>query len=190
MQDLIFQQQGKDGYYKIWHTQEKNIFLFVQSGEGSIVLREKSYPITQGVLCFIGSRKYHYTFPQKPSQYIRSKLMIDSASLEKLSLALGLFDRFHEEMITIAILFGEEYSHVARLFERLNRSDADESYQQAERYATAAELMVILAKNATTEGQSNPEPLQKAIHYVNLHISKDLTLEEISAEIAAVRSGE
>ena len=66
MRNLIYKQTGRDPYYRIWHKPEKNIFIFVQSGSGSIVTKDKSYPMKGGTLCFIGEDKYHYTFPDRP----------------------------------------------------------------------------------------------------------------------------
>lgn len=185
MSDLIFRQTGKDDFYKIWHTPGKNIFLFIESGDGSIVLREQSYPIASGVLCFIGQNKYHYTFPNHPEQYVRSKLLLDSATLDKLAKALGngleFSALFSENSLTIAILSGEEYNRISGLFERLEKCSNNEQYWQAEISCVAIQLMTILAQNHTTQTQSKPDSLQKAIEYIHRHISEDLSIDGIAS---------
>jgi len=184
MYDLIFEQKGKDERYKIWHTPENNIFLFVRSGDGSIVLREKSYPLTSGVLCFIGKNKYHYTFPQKPDQYVRSKLLLDSASLSKITQALNapseFSDMFSEDAITISILSGLELDSAAKIFCDLSRISHDSKYAEAETYSAALQLMIILAKNVSAKTQKAPDAMQRVIGYINRHISEELSIEQIS----------
>lgn len=184
MNDLIFRQIGKDGLYKIWHTPEKNIFIFIESGDGSIVVREKSYPIATGTLCFIGQNKYHYTFPKNSDEYVRSKLFLDSRSLEKIIQSLGMHSNFsaifHSESITTAILSGEEYQRVSLLFQRLAEQSDDDPYRPAEVNCTAAQLMLILAKNLSVQPQNKPDPLQRAIEYIHGHIQDDLSIDPIA----------
>lgn len=184
MYDLIFEQKGKDEHYKIWHTPENNIFLFVRSGDGSIVLREKSYPLAAGVLCFIGKNKYHYTFPKNSKQYVRSKLLLDSSSLSKitqvLNASLNFADIFNEDSITISILSGEEFDSVSDIFYKLYSVSRDSKYIDAETYSAAFRLMIILAKNVTTETQQNLDALQRVIGYINRHISEELSIDQIS----------
>ena len=184
MKDLIFRQIGKDGLYKIWHTPEKNIFIFIESGEGSIVVREKSYPIASGVLCFIGQNKYHYTFPKNSDEYVRSKLFLDAVSLEKIIQSFGVHSdfaaMFHSESVTTAILSGEEFERASLLFKRLaEQSDAD-PYRQAEVNCTASQLMLILVKNLATQTQSKPDPIQRVIEYIHSHIQDDLSIDQIA----------
>ena len=61
MSDVIYRQIGQDDHYKVWHKTEKSMFLLIHGGRGSIVSRDKNFPMEQGTLCFIGKSKYHYT---------------------------------------------------------------------------------------------------------------------------------
>ncbi len=182
MGNFIVSEKGKDKLYRIWHTPEGNMFIFIESGEGSIVLQERNYPIESGVLCFIGKNKYHYTFPNQPSEYVRSKLFVKSDALEQLTKALGLdFHRtFHRDAAAFAVLSGEDYNRVSGIFRNLKGLPADAKYMQAEIYCAAVQLMVILAGHATAEPNIKPDPLQQAINYINRHISESISLSEIS----------
>lgn len=184
MYDLIFNQKGKDNFYKTWHTPEKNIFLFIQSGDGSVVIREKSYPIAKGVLCFIGKNKYHYTAPKNNEEYVRSKLFLDSVGLEKIVQTLSYFcdfaERFSEETIIFSVLTNEEYERVLKIFDDLNRLSAHSKYMQAEICSAAIQLMLIIAKNFTNEVQKELDLFQLIINYINSHISEEITIELIS----------
>lgn len=184
MYDLITNQKGKDGYYKIWHVPESNLLLFVHTGDGDLVLREETYPLASGTLCFIGKNKYHYTCPKNPTQYVRSKLLLDSSDLRALTHTLDSFsdfsDRFNEDTFAISRLSGETLRRVSRLFEEISRFSATEAYRQEELCSAALRLMLHLAKNADVQTQTNPDALQKAIQYIHRHISEDLSIDAIS----------
>lgn len=183
MKDVIFKQRGKDHYYKTWHAPQKNIFIFVESGEGSIVSREQSYPIAHGVLCFVGEKKYHYTFPNEPEDYVRSKLLFSSSVLDRLVRAMERYSEFslmfHRDTVSVAILSEEDYERASKVFEHLNRLDEKTKYLDGEIYCAALELMIILAKSATAEGNTNFDSLQKVVNYINKHISEQMTIDEI-----------
>ena len=185
MDELIFRQCGKDGYYKIWHTPEKNIFIFIESGEGSIVLRDESYPIAKGVLCFIGENRYHYTFPSEPEKYVRTKLTVDGQTLKAMCEASGagqaLSDLFGADSVRFSVLSGRAYERARSVLDGLYRFDGAEALRKAETSSAVMQLMLILAENTPSERASVPDTLSLAIEYVNKHISEQLTIDGISA---------
>lgn len=185
MEDLIFRQRGKDGFYKIWHKPEKNIFIFIHSGEGSFVLRENSYPMASGVLCFIGEGKNHYTFPDKPEKYQRSKLLMESRALEMIVKGMGLeasaSNMFARDAFTMAILSPKDAEKAEEIFEEMSRIGDGDKLSSAKRCSAAARLMLLIAENATDETKSDPDPLQRAIDYINRHIPDELSIEAIAS---------
>ena len=195
MNDLIFRQCGKDGYYKIWHKSEKNIFIFVESGEGSIVLREESYPLTRGTLCFIGENRYHYTFPKEPMSYVRSKLLTDSESIERLTNAccfpVELQKLFNGDCATVTVLTGDSYERAVAVFEQLSRLSDNDTLLVSKLNSAALQLMLILAENVSrtapqsTENSQSPTKarhgsLQTVIEYINSHVSEEISIDKIS----------
>ena len=108
MNHLIYRHTGRDYYYRTWHKPESSMFIFLHSGSGSIVTKEKSYPMNRGTLCFIGANKYHYTFPDDTERYVRSKLFIPSGELSKLLQILSKTPRFsksfHDQQFSIGTL--------------------------------------------------------------------------------------
>lgn len=185
MKDLIYRQKGKDGYYKIWHTSEKNIFIFVHLGSGSIVLRDETHPMTKGTLAFIGEEKYHYTFPSDTENYVRSKLMIASSDVERLLEAINapseIRESFSSDSANVTAVSGETYEIVTGIFERLSRIEEGDRYQASEVFSAAVQLMLIAAKNETDKVKTIPDHLQLAIEYINRHISEEIGIEDISA---------
>lgn len=181
--DLILQQTGKDDWYKIWHTSDTNLFLYVHSGDGNMVTREKSYPLEEGMLYFIGSEKYHYTFPEHIDSYVRSKLHF---SADDLSHIHQLFPEesplntiFLPSALAVATVPPTERKTVEALLRTFERADADTPTYHAEHFSAILQLMSILAKNLTATTPNLKGPMQKAVDYINHHITEDISIEEL-----------
>ena len=187
MSNLIYKQIGRDPYYRIWHKPEKSIFIFVQSGSGSIVTKDKSYPMSGGTLCFIGEDKYHYTFPDHPEAYVRSKLLISSDELSKLLLTLyqspRLLKNFNERQLSIGMLDANDRQRAEQIFDRLSRIPFDSEYFQAETYSAVLQLVVLLSKNINVNSQDRFGAMQTAVEYINDHITEDITVESVCSNI-------
>ena len=185
MSDIIYKQVGRDDHYKIWHKPEKNMFILIQSGSGSIVTREKSYHMEKGLLCFIGSRKYHYTFPDVPDQYTRSKLFVDSEELGKTSRLLShnpkLFSVLSEDRIVMGMLSNRELQRAEDIFEELNKLRSDTDHFQAKSYAAIIDLTVLISQSMREDLPCNFDNIQTAVEYINHHITEYLNIDRICA---------
>lgn len=187
MSDIICREIGRDAHYKIWHRTEKNMFIFVHSGSGSIVTKDKSYPMEDGTLCFIGQEKYHYTFPDIPEEYERSKIFISSGELRALLKTMRgapqFSDAFNERQFHIGRLSGDDLRRVDQIFDVLDRTSEDSDFFQAELYSAVLQLTVLLCKNTDTTAKEHPGAIQTAVEYINDHIKEDLTIDEICSSV-------
>ena len=185
MSDIIYKQVGRDDHYKIWHRPEKNMFILIQYGSGSIVTREKSYPMEKGLLCFIGNRKYHYTFPNIPEQYIRSKLFVCSEDLKKISLLLSshrkLYNILDEDQIAMGLLSEHDFYLAEDIFRELYAADTDKDHFQAKSYAAILNLTTLISQNMKENLPCNFDNIQTAVEYINHHITEDLKIDQICA---------
>lgn len=185
MYHLILHQKGKDKFYNTWHTQDGNIFIFVESGNGSIVTRDKSYHMKHGTLCYLGKDKYHYTLPENPDEYVRSKLILKNSLFETLmssllSLSPDFSDLIGEERLTVASLSGEEYTRVMNIFRYVGCLSESDKYCRSEIMSAALQLSIILAKNKNVTPQTNFGALHLAVNYINEHITEDISIDKIS----------
>ena len=80
---INYHHRGRDPNFRIWHTLEESMIICTYSDGGSIVGGEKTYPIRRGTLCFVGARRYHYTMPDDPEVYDRSKIFISPDQLRR-----------------------------------------------------------------------------------------------------------
>ena len=143
--------------------------------------------MNRGTLCFIGEDKYHYTFPDHPEEYVRSKLLISSDELSKLLMTLyqspQLLKIFNERQLSIGMLDANDRQRAEQMFDRLSRIPSNSEYFQAETYSAVLQLVVLLSKNINVKSQDSFGAMQTAVEYINDHITEDITVERICANI-------
>ena len=86
---IVRHQIGKDPLFKIWHASPEHLIMYFYSNGGSIVCAEDVFPIKKGTLVFIAADTYHYTMPDNPELYDRSKLHISHNKLGNIFDLLG-----------------------------------------------------------------------------------------------------
>ena len=180
--DIIYNQIGADAKYKIWHTTGKNMIIFIEKGFGSIVLGEKNYPLETGVLCFIGASKYHYTIPDNPSDYIRSKVFIDDSDLNKI---LAFFPKKYSGMFTnksVVYAKVDNTEYVNELFSKINKSK-NKDCAVALTCSCYMELLTIIIQNITENYMVQDSFMSKVIEYINKNIKENITIDSICKEI-------
>ena len=182
---VICHEIGKDDHFKIWHALDEHMFIYTYSDGGSIVCNEKIYPIKKGTLCFIGAGKYHYTMPDKPENYDRSKLFVMPERLEKI---LGLmipensFRNFSEGSFVYSLIDEDEKPEVERIFEELENS-GDSNFFEDVVVSACIKLMIMITQNSTEKTTPAAGALSRAIAYINSNIFRDITIDEICAAI-------
>lgn len=184
--EIIYRLRGKDNFYNIWHTSAVNMIMFVHSGEGSIVTGERNYPLSSGVLCFVGGEKLHYTLPDEPEIYERSKLNISAEALKK------LIDLLPEEMktggtfsansVAWAMLDPRDIAAAESIFNEINTA-AETAGQEAILLAGYLRLLVMIHKNSGNNIVPAAGILQQAVEYINRHISSGISIDEICSAV-------
>lgn len=186
-QNLRVRSRGYDERYKSWHTLHRNMLLYIHQGTGSIVSKEKNYPIAPHALCFVGSDTFYYTLPDMREPYERSKLFLSDEELSKiLSLIGGAIaeeKRFSSRGILYAQLNEEAAKEAERLFDRLGAHEGEECLQNAFLLSAYIRLLADLFENAVDTAFPNEDMVQKAVEYVNKHISEEITIDGICAAI-------
>lgn len=186
-QRIIYRQKGKDYYHNIWHTIGQNMLIYIHAGTGRIVCSEKSYPIESCVLCFVGSRKLHYTLSDDPACYERSKVFAENEELYKI---LAFFKEkekmsklFHEDAFVYAFLTGEDAAEAERLLREIRICTEQGSYATAVSLSDYIRLLILLDKNILESIAPSSGHIYKAIEYINGHITEKLEIEDICAAV-------
>ena len=74
IENTMYKVSGKDPMYKTWHTSPTHLIMYIHAGHGSIVCADKLHSMDAGLLVYIAADTYHYTMPDDPACYMRSKI--------------------------------------------------------------------------------------------------------------------
>lgn len=185
--NIIYHEIGKDPLYKIWHASDKNMIIYMHSEGGSIVCNEKIFPIQNGVLCFIGAGNYHYTMPDIPEQYERSKILISADKLNKVLNILSIdslqLDFFYTKSIFFAKVDEENREYVDSLFRDIKRYEDDDKYSEIILLSSCLKLLVLLDKFYVEKISAVTGFMNKAIEYINNNIFHEIKIEDICSAI-------
>lgn len=177
---IIFHQVGKDPMYKIWHALEDAMFIYMHSDGGSIVCREKLYPIKKGVLCLVGAGRYHYTMPENPDEYDRNKLFVDEKELsEILNILNGTNSGFSASSFVYAQIDERDIPAVEAIFLKMHTYKAENTFGKWIRASCIVELLAYLQKYSLESARSESDTMTNAISYINQNVQRDLTIDEI-----------
>ena len=166
---------GKDPMYKIWHTSPTHLIMYIHAGNGSIVCADKLYPLEPGMLVYIATETYHYTMPDDPACYVRSKVFLNPARLEKLLQPSGLCDAVPKALVCAPIPLIHQ-PRVEALFAGLD------NHRECHRLMAASmvlELMYFLQRYAAESTDAPSGFVSRAIAYIGDNIAWDMTLDDI-----------
>ena len=183
MEQLVCHEIGKDPFFKIWHALEEHLIIYMHSDGGSIVCSEKTYPISKGALCFIGAGKYHYTMPDVPEVYDRSKINVPPKLITDVSDGKGFLENFSKEAFIYAVIPEEEREGVEALFLEMDRAKHDVKYKDTVFLHSILKLLVLLDKYTLESTQPTSGFINKAVEYICANIFHELTIDEICAAI-------
>ncbi len=179
--EIIYREHGRDAMFKIWHATEKATFLYTYSEGGSIVCSENAYPIGRGVLCFIGSGKYHYTMPADPRCYERTKLFVPQSVLEELLHAVGgdIAKKYSEGAFVYAVIPADMHDSFDMALKEIAESDASNGRSCAMIGGLALKLCALADKYSLESVPSASGLVSRAIEYINQHIFEDMGIDDI-----------
>ena len=184
---IWYHHRGMDPFYKIWHVTNQNMLIYMHSDGGSIVCSEKLYPIKDGVLCFVGSRKYHYTMPDEPGDYDRSKVFVTDEELQKI---LALFPEsaafqklFTEEAFVYAGMGEKQRPEVERLYEEMAKCTDKDVYGDVVRLSNYAKLLAYLSENILESVSPTVGLMYRALDYINNNICEEIGVDDICAAV-------
>ena len=160
------------------------MIIYIEKGFGSIVTNEKSYPLKPGVLCFIGAEKYHYTMPENPVDYVRSKVFVPSKDLQKI---LSFFSYeaaslFSEDNIVFSEIPHTAEKEIEGIFREIN-SQKDTQYFGANLISNFAKLLIEIHKNSKPAVAPPSYFISRAIEYINTNLTERITIDGICEEI-------
>ena len=180
-QQIILHELGKDPHFKIWHASEHHMFLFAYSDGGNIVCSEKVYPIRNGTLCFVGAGKYHYTMPNDPEKYERSKLFVYQEQLSCVRKALPdltILQKYTDGGFVYSRIRKEDQPEVEHILQTMAQFQ-NAPYGDAMLLSCCIRLMVFMEQNLEEKVLPETGIIHSAIAYINSNIFRDISISEI-----------
>ena len=182
---FLYHEKGKDSLYKIWHSSDEHLFMYIHSGCGSIVSEEKIFPIKSGVLIFIAANKYHYTLPDNPKEYERSKFVFLPQTLDKID---GIFksDNTIKKILNSSIVYAQidesNINDVEQIFVEYN-DHKNENGGEFLWLSCLFKLLFLIDKYSVGSVPNSKGVINKAIKYINENISLDINIENVCSAI-------
>lgn len=184
---IVNRQLGLDSNYKTWHINGENMLIYIHSGDGSIVCRDKIYSIKKGVLCFIGAKVWHYTMPMDASAYERSKIFADQDEFNKILSLISKdedFSRyFHEESFVYAEIPEKDCTKIEELIGEITNYEGNKKYENLVFLSCFIRLLVFINNNIVDIVSSPEGDMNKAVEYINHHICSKIGIEDICRHI-------
>ena len=181
---IIQKDLGRDPLYKIWNTTDEYMIIYFESDGGSLLFSDAIYPIEKGGLCFIAAGNLHYTMPDDPQKYLRSKIYITAKTmrslLDSVSRDSDFYRLYSESGAVYASIQQEDRALVDKMF-----SDALERFCKSGRedgiIASFFYLMTLISDRAVGHSSSKtPESfMARAISYINSVYSEEISLDEL-----------
>ncbi len=170
---IVSHQRGKDNMYRTWHASEEHLFLYVHQGQGSLVCAQRVFPLEEGVLLFIGSGVYHYTVPEVPADYDRSKLTLSSHRMQGLTAIVERLS-FTDKSVVYAKIPLEKRTVAEEIFRRGAEAEGELGLM-----AAALELMSLLENYEEGSTVGAEGRMARAIRFINENVSQDLDIQKI-----------
>lgn len=163
--------------------------LYVKNGNGKYVVESAEYPLQANTLLFLRPYEFHYVCPSKNAHYERYVIhfygdVLFNGTLSALSFlqpdklkGKGVYFPFGNEKKTISTLF-DSMDTACRIFEGRRHKTAKEETMQL---SLLAQLLLLLSLEEPESRAAGDEDLVgRIIEYINLNLSNDLNLEDIS----------
>ena len=180
---IMYHEIGRDKLYKIWNTINGSMIIYTYTDGGSIVFSDRILPIAKGALCYIGPDTPHYTMPDVPSVYDRSKIFVSSDVVNRLLSVLtetnGMQGLFLSNSVIYAQIPKENQSLVEDIFARAHKASQSKDGMEELMICSFFELMFYLKKYTVQQVSPPDDFLPKALEYINRNYSKNITLDDI-----------
>ena len=184
--NIMHHRTGRDPHYKTWHTIDGAMIIFIYSGIGSIVFSDTLFPMERGTLCLIGPDKQHYTMPENPDEYDRSKIFANVEEYRSLINLSPDTDNFHNLFSTHSVVYAkipeDRIEEVERIFRRADERFTSGADAEAAR-ASFLSLLDYIYEYSRDHITITDTLTSRAIEYINNHYQAEINLDGICAHL-------
>lgn len=183
--DYKYKERGKDILSNKEHS-HNNCYEILQiwSGEGVVMVKNKLYPIKSGSVYFINGMDIHCSAPKDPNEYIRSKIIISSEYINKISEFTESFNIIEDLFIKnggMCIELGQnETAIIDEAFLKIRDNLSENTiYTNVNVAAALFEIFTYAHGNKNTYNPALSNKISEVLQYINRNIENKITLDEI-----------
>ena len=162
-------------------------FIHVKVGDGTVLIRDRVYPLRRGGLYFIDAACPHCTDPQDNDSYERSVLIVKREFADAIFDVMGLGERMHDLFCRGGGFFSiDAGSDDAVDGEFRACADALENGSEHLRAIAASALtrITLAAITGTIGERVGTSTTARIIAYINAHLAEPLTVANIADSVS------
>ena len=159
--------------------------MYFYSDGGSIVCAEDIFPIKKAALVFIAADTYHYTVPDDPETYDRSKLNVSPQELVKILDLLNQDNRFRnfsDKAVVYAEISEAEQKEIDHIFDEISTCNTDDE-RELMLISCCIKLLLYLDKYSKASISAVTGSIGKALEYVNKNIALNIGIDDICSAV-------
>lgn len=189
IKDFSYKEQGHNSLNNRKHS-HNNCYeiLFVNSGEGVVIVNNKLYPLKKGMLYFINGIETHCFVPKEDVQYVRSRIIIQAPFVDSISQITGFGDIVRDLFIrdggccielddNQAMTVGTEFLKMKTAY------DTNDTYSLINITMALFKIMTFSHANKNSVIPTIKNKISEILTYINENIHKKINLDELCSYI-------
>lgn len=186
--DFSFNEKGRDNFIhqKHYHNTCYEV-IHIINGEGSVVLKDKIYPMKNNCIYFINGMDIHYTAPNNPAQYVRSKILINSDFVENVAESTDCHDLIKKIFIQdggICIELNEKENEIVdKEFKKMSETLKNGSYKKLNIAISLFNIFQYARNHNEEYVKPKSDKISEVLEYINKNIEKKISLDDICKNV-------
>ncbi len=182
IREVAYHQQGRAPSIGHAHTDSDSLEVIqILSGDGNVLIKDRTYPLAPGTLLFIDSFNIHSLNPRDVNTYCRNKLIVRRSLLEKALQPVGaqaLLDLFGEAGGTCFSLSPNQAGEVDNMFSAM----AVNSNDSALIFSLLIRLLIMPEPQDQLLAEAGDPRIARVLHYLHTRYAEPVTIDDLSAD--------
>ncbi len=187
--DFSYKEQGHNSLNNRKHS-HNNCYevLFVNSGEGVVIVNNKLYPLKKGTLYFINGIETHCFVPKDEVPYIRSRIIIQAPFVDSVAQITSFSDIVRDLFVSdggCCMEFDDNQAITinAEFMKMKTAYDANDTYSGINITMALFKILTLSHANKNSVIPTIKNNISEILTYINENIHKKINLDELCAYI-------
>ena len=187
--DFKYLDKGKDKLQSQRHSHGRSYeMLFVRSGNGVVMVRDKLFSLKSGAVYFINGMETHCSVPENPDDYLRGKIIISGNFIDETAAITGCTEIISELFLKNGGTCVEPEESVAKYIDtewvRIRNALAEASvYTKINLISAVFNIITAAHANRSSHAKALDNRVADALEYINKNIGHEIILDEICEHI-------